>query len=386
MKSLLLAFALFAPVTAGEDLVTLDADGVEPAIERGVEILIERQENLLDEDGEVSEWPYEGVYRENRQIPPGYRVGGTAICGWALLEAPGWKKNSKRAKAVERGTVFILDMLETERMASGFSGGYDVRGWGHAYALNFLLRLRELKRVPSKLKKRVNESISGLVRTLEETAIEGNGGWNYSRRGKGRASTFMTAPTLQFLFYAEKQGETVDPKVIKRALRALSESRLESGAFQYGWNPDRKTGKGFEAVEGSTGRSPVCEVTLMLAGHGSVDAIRGSIDDFFEHWEWLEVRRRQNGTHIAPYMIAPYYFFFAHYYVAQAIEFLPEAERPAYRAKFYAVLDEVREKSGGFNDRVFDRSENFGTAMTVLGLLAPKSPAAATWSAPAKKD
>jgi hypothetical protein len=277
-------------------------------------------------------------------------------------------------------------MLDTEKMSSGFSGSYDVRGWGHAYALNFLLRLRELERVPGKLKKRVDQAITGLVQTLEDTAIEGNGGWNYSRRRVARASTFMTAPTLQFLFYAMEQGEDVDPKIVKLALRALAESRLESGAFQYGWNPDNKTGKGFEAVEGSTGRSPVCEVTLFLAGHGSVDAIRGSLDDFFEHWEWLEKRRRQDRTHIPPYMIAPYYFFFAHYYAAQAIEFLPEAERPAYRAKFYALLEEVREESGGFNDRVFERSENFGTAMSILGLLAPQMRPAATWTEPVKQD
>lgn len=385
MKVLLIALACLAPQPTGDDLVTLDSKGVEPAVERCVEILLSMQESIDSKKDEKSEWPYEGVYREAGQIPPGYRVGGTSISAWALLEAPGWKKKSDRAEAVERATVFVLDMLETERMSAGFSGGYDVRGWGHAYALNFMLRLRELKRVPTKLKKRVDTAIADLVETLEVTAIEGNGGWNYSRRGKGRASTFMTAPTLQFLFYAKEQGEKVDGKIIERALRALEESRLESGAFQYGWNPDRRTGEGFEAVEGSTGRSPVCEVTLLLAGRGSVDAVRGSLDDFFEHWEWLEKRRRQNGTHVPPYMIAPYYFFFAHYYAAQAIEYLPEAEQPAYRAKFYAVLDEVREASGGFNDRVFERSENFGTAMSLLGLLAPESRSPATWSAPQKK-
>lgn len=379
MKLFLIALAVLSPQPIGDDLVTLDVDGVEPAVERGVEILLSMQESLGSKEGEKVEWPYEGVYREAGSIPPGYRVGGTSISAWALLEAPGWKKTSERAKAVERATVFVLDMLETDRMASGFSGGYDVRGWGHAYALNFLLRLRELKRVPTKLKERVDKTIADLVQTLEDTAIEGEGGWNYARRGGGRASTFMTAPTLQFLFYAEEQGEEVDPAIIKRALRALEEARLDSGAFQYGSNPDRKTGEGFEAVEGSTGRSPVCEVTLVLAGRGSVDAIRSAIDDFFEHWEWLEKRRRQDRTHIPPFMIAPYYFFFAHYAVAQAIEFLPEAERPAYRAKFYAVLDEVREPSGGFNDRVFERSENFGTAMSVLGLLAPKTRPTPGW-------
>lgn len=387
MNFLALTLVLSPWLGTGDDLKPVDEKGIDAAIERGVEILLEMQEDLTNSEAKKSdrvEWPYQGVYRENGQIPPGYRVGGTAICGWALLEAPGWKKNGERAKAIKRATEFVLDMLETERMASGFSGGYDVRGWGHAYALNYLLKLRETERVPSSLKRRVNDTITHLIQVLEETAIEDRGGWNYARRGKGRASTFMTAPTLQFLFYAQQQGEEVDPQVIELALKALEEARLETGAFQYGSNPERKTGQGFEAVEGSTGRSPVCEVTLLLAGRGSVDAVRSSLDDFFEHWEWLEKRRRQNGTHVEPFMIAPYYFFFAHYYAAQAIEQLPTSERAEYRSKFYALLDKVREPSGGWNDRVFERSENFGTAMSILGLMAPEAGALSTWQSPSE--
>jgi hypothetical protein len=102
---------------------------------------------------------------------------------------------------------------------------------------------------------------------------------------------------------------------------------------------------------------------------------------FLEHWEWLEKRRKQDGTHVPPYMIAPYYFFYAHRHVAQAIEFLPEAERPALREKLYALLWRVREESGGWNDRVFPRSESFGTAMTVMALREPALPRPAGWSA-----
>ena len=40
----------------------------------------------------------------------------------------------------------------------------------------------------------------------------------------------------------------------------------------------------------------------------------------------------------------------------------------------------VREESGGWNDRVFDRSENFGTAMTLMALLEPKSARPVGWT------
>ena len=372
---------LALPCTAQEpELVPVDEKGLPQAIDRGVEILLEMQEAYKSTgDGDVaSEWPYEGVYRERGEIPPGYRVGGTSICAWALLEAPGWKKDKARREAVERGLEFVLDLLETKRMDSGFSGGYDVRGWGHAYALNFLLKMREMKRVPKKHAKAVDTKIKWLIQTLVETEIEA-GGWNYARRGGGKASTFMTAPTLQFLFYAKEQGEDVDEDVLMRGLEQLELARLDTGAYQYSTNPDNVRGTGFEAVEGSTGRSPVCETTLLLAGRGSVERVRLSLDQFFEHWEWLEQRRRQDRTHIPPFMIAPYYFFFAHFYAAQAIEQLPEKDRAEYRVKLYALFDKVREGSGGWNDRVFPRSENFGTAMTILGLMQPDVTRPAGW-------
>jgi hypothetical protein len=73
-------------------------------------------------------------------------------------------------------------------------------------------------------------------------------------------------------------------------------------------------------------------------------------------------------------MIAPYYFHYAHTYVAQAIEQLPERERAPLRRRLRALYWLTREKDGGWNDRVFPRSEGYGTAMAVLGLLMPGMP------------
>jgi hypothetical protein len=218
-----------------------------------------------------------------------------------------------------------------------------------------------------------------------KTAIEHPGGWNYARGKDPAPTTFMTAPTLQILFEAAAAGEEVDAAVIEKALATLEASRLDTGAFQYGTNPSRKTGKGIETVPGSIGRSPICETTLYLAGRGSVERIRAALDGFFEHWQWLEVRRKHDQTHIPPYMIAPYFFFYAHRYAAQAIEFLPEAQRASYRERLTKLLWAVREADGGWNDRVFPRSENFGTAMTLLALESPRMRPPASWTTKKEK-
>ena len=84
---------------------------------------------------------------------------------------------------------------------------------------------------------------------------------------------------------------------------------------------------------------------------------------------------------MAPHGIAPYYFYYGHYYAAVAIEHLPAELRKAYRARYYERLFEVREESGGWNDRVFDRSENYGTAMALLSILEPGRPRVPAWEA-----
>ncbi len=351
---------------------------------RGTALLLDWQEG----QELAEEWPYEGVYRERgpegRVIPPGYRVGGTSIVGLALLDAPGWDDDSLRGPALQRALAFVLGQLELPALGAGFNGSYDVRGWGQIYALLFLLRTRALERCGPQLEA-VEGAIPELVARLQATEIVESGGWNYSRRRGGDqaapAATFMTAPALQALFAAQQQGFEVEARVVERALASLRAARLETGAFQYGSAPERQTGEGFEAVPGAIARMPVCEATLLLAGEGDVDALRAALAGFFEHWEELEKRRALSGTHEGAYMIAPYYFFFAHWYAAQAIELLPAEEREPLREQLRARILEVRGEDEGWNDRVFERSRSFGTACVMLALLQPRLDPPAGWQA-----
>lgn len=372
--------------TMPDKLPTVEPSDVDSAIQRGIALLVAKQEAFDASNKTKSEWPYEGVYRVNGSIPLGYRIGGTSIAAIALLEASSGKPSADVTKSVMLALDFVLARLDDPLMAPDFVEGYDVRGWGHAYGLSFLLKLREMHLVPESKQAEVTDKIRELVDILQKTELHARGGWNYSRpAGDASApSTFMTAPTLQILFEAAKQGEKVDAAVVERGLASLADARLDTGAFQYGTEPKHKSGKGIEDIPGSTGRSPICETTLFLAGRGSVERIQTAIDQFFANWQWLEQRRKQNGTHIGPYAIAPYFFIYAHRYCAQAIEFLPEAQRAAYRKKLQQLLWHVREEDGGWNDRVFDRSESFGTAMTILALLEPKTERPAGWQTPAK--
>lgn len=380
---------------AGEDeQPKKELPSIDAAIGRAMARIVELQETLAEPKKGAkgssdklakNEWPYQGVYRESDDVSPiGYRVGGTAICAWALAESPQYAKSEEAQAAVERGVGFILELLEHERMSKDFIGGYDVRGWGHTYALNLFLKLRAKQLIPKKHAPAVEKAIPALVRLLEETEIVDSGGWNYARRGGGQAtapaSPFMTAPTLLALYEARRQGVKVDPKVVERALTALESCRNDEGVIPY------TTAGGRDEWPGAIGRTPVTEVALMLAGRSDQARVRKSLEMFLEHWEWLEKRRKGTGTHVPPYGIAPYYFFYAQTYAAFAIEFLPQEERAEFRRRLHERLFQVQEPSGGWNDRVFERSENYGTAMALLALLAPSIEAPPAWAEGERAD
>src|SRR6516164_6034222 len=95
----------------------------------------------MQEDG--GQWPYEGVYRVNKELPIGYRVGGTSIVAMTLMHAASADKDAQTA--VSRALGFVLKGLDDPLMAPSTEPRYDVRVWGHACALEFFCHLRAQK-------------------------------------------------------------------------------------------------------------------------------------------------------------------------------------------------------------------------------------------------
>jgi hypothetical protein len=323
---------------------------------------------LLKCQDDEGRWPYEGVYRVDGEIPVGYRIGGTAIVAGALLHAA--PEDPAATAAIESGVAFIIDALGHPLMKPSVKDAYDVRVWGHGYALELLCRLRAAKRFGAH-ENAIREWIPKLVTALVTEELDG-GGWNYATRRQHAA--FVTAPVTQSLLLARSQGEKIPDEVFDRARSALERSHdASSGYFEYS-GPLSPRVDGKKALPGSIARSPICETTLLLLGAGSETRIQASLDAFHEHWNELEKRRKKTGTHDGPYAIAPYYFYYGHRYAAQAIEFLPERDRPRERAKLLAVIRKTRDEDGTWNDRVFERSKAYGTAMIVHALLGAKQP------------
>lgn len=366
-----------APAVASAD--------VDAAVLASVAFLLERQEGPTR-----AEWPYQGVYRvaatdddpesliEGRGrrrsvIPIGYRVGGTAIVGDALLRVPGCDEDVDRREALERARRFVVDSTRHPNMNPEYGGGYDVRGWGYIYGGDFLLSMRERGFVPKDAAPAHDEAIRFYLDGLAAIEIPQVGGWNYARRGPLAApsgtSPFMTPPGIQVLVEAERQGFPVKAGMLARAMKAIDLTLGEDGVVAY--SARRQTTESPEMIPGAMGRMLAVETVRHHAGVENDDAIRRALAAFVTHWDELLKRKEKTGTHVAPYGVAPYYFFFAHGYAAEAIECLPEEERAAWRDRLHRLLMSVRAEDGTWNDRVFPRSAAYGTAVTVLAFTEP---------------
>jgi hypothetical protein len=339
-----------------------------PGVGRAAEKLPDRADlirkavaELVKIQEEGGQWPYEGVYRVNRAIPVGYRVGGTAVVATTLMAAVPRDRTARAA--VGRALNFVLKELADPLMTPSTRNTYDVRVWGHACALEFLCQVRAAK-IAGDRARQVDDWIAKLIKTLVIEEIPG-GGWNYANR---RApASFVTAPVAQALLWARSQGEKVPDEVLERARKVLEAARTPSGAFAYsGASGGRES---FDRLPGSSARSAACETTLVLLGGGSPRAVRAAVDAFHKHWDELAKRRKQSGTHQGPYRIAPYYFYYGHRYAAQAIALLPAKERQAEYDRLLKVILKTRDADGTWNDRVFPRTRNYGTAMVVVALL-----------------
>lgn len=357
-----------------DDLPKVTPEMLSSAVESGVKVLLAAQ----GKDGaDKDQWAYEGVYRVRGQIPVGYRIGGTCIAVQALTRAPGYEKDDARQDAVKRAIAYVCTAREHADMSmKDYAGGYDVRAWGAIEAAWCLSLLTHEKIVPKGLEKDVQEALQWYVTAVEKWEMPQTGGWNYARPAGvetvGPPSPFMTARALQALFEAKRVGVNIDGAVVKRGLESLARSRKENGEVIYSGAAKESRSKRDE-TPGAVGRMCATEATLAISGSGDQEKLAHASESFVKNWKWLNVRRAKTGTHVGPYGVAPYYFMFAHFHAAQAAERLEKEEsRREAREKMNALLFSVRGKDGSWNDRVFDRSGAYGTAMAMLAIMQPE--------------
>ncbi|MCA8965817.1 MAG: hypothetical protein H6838_11950 [Planctomycetes bacterium] len=302
-----------------------------------------------------------------------WSVAAHALATMALLQAP---ETPERRAALDKAVRWLVDCRMTLR---GTTWDNDAV-WGWIYGAVASVAIAQDPRYSTDLwrgpvHQRGREFVGWLAKNQEP--LGGFGYYDdppYTQRPKWGTS-FSTGAVVPALDVATQLGWLEDAQVKDRAAEYVRRCRLPNGAYSYDLTPIPRLRGGEEInnVKGSLGRIQTCHWALRAAGdHGVTDAdLRRGLEQFFAHHKFLAVARMRPVPHEAYYANAGYFFYFGHYYCAQVIELLPEAEREPWRRQLREKILQTQRADGTYCD--FLGSSYMivsSTAFATLGLLA----------------
>jgi hypothetical protein len=309
-----------------------------------------------------------------------WNQASNALVLTALLEAP---PTPERERALERGLEWLCSTRLAHRGAD-----WDVdSSWATLYGFCCLVRAAQDPRFGAepwreRIHGRAMEYYADLV--MRQTP---EGGWAYYddppfTQKPTWATSFCTALVLPALLEAQELGWEIDPSVGLRARRAVERTALPNGAYTYDVSLRRRAhgGVSINQVPGSLGRIQVCNWALVRAGSQRVtpDVLREGLEWFFSHHAYLDMARTRPIPHEGFFANAGYFYFFGHYYAAQVIGLLPEAERELWHRRLRYHIIKTLTDAGSCTDFMASRYQiNAGTAYASLVLAAGLSAAGA---------
>jgi hypothetical protein len=285
----------------------------------------------------------------------------TALCVCALDAALPFldKVDGRRAKeAIAEGREYVQRWSE--------SPGRNI--WDLTYALHLEMRFYPRLSGPQGTRRRgARARIRGLVEALAE--LQHGGGWTYHRRE--RLHTFNTAPILLSLARVREHGLVDVDGMIERAAAFLQSQRLgDASLFHYGAEMQHLTRE--DLPQGSSMRSPLCELALLEAGVGDGGKLTEGIELFFEHLYAARGTAKRFESWLEPVsMHDAYHFYFGTWYGARAIGRVEDGVlRRRMAGRLARAVLATAELDGGFVDGQIHCGRNSGTAMALMTLVA----------------
>lgn len=322
-------------------------DEVRATVQKAIKHLLDTQ----DKDGG---WSSAECRVPRRRIPI------TSLAYLALRAYPTVDKE-RSAAAQKAALALLLDLTSNKaNLKPSMPGaGFDWTYFGMAYTAPLFLDLRR-ETADEALRATLDERIRTMA-SLLPAAQQTDGGWAYVQGG---SQTFVSAMVIQTLLDVKDAKFEIDEGCLTRALRELRGSRTEAGAYPYRFGTRMRD----TAVKGALGRSSQCEMILLRTKTAGItgESLKKDLDDFFQHHDEL-AKVRKSHSHRPPYQNAGYYFYWGHYYNAQAIAFLaPELQKRYYPA-LTGLIVKTQDKDGSFFDAPCG-GKVAGTSMALLTL------------------
>jgi len=370
-----------AAIAGAEDSVrTVDTPRLEPiampakedvqaAIDRGIAFLLADQ-NANGSWGSATRTKGLNIYAPVPGAHHAFRTAVTSLCLAALIEVGSDRGDVQQA--IDRGENWLLERLPVLRRATPIAI-YNV--WGHAYAIQALVRMYGRNEDPGRREKIV-ELIRSQYDYLDRYESV-DGGWGYydfrigSKKPASSSMSFVSATILVAFHEARSIGVEPPERLVRRAVASIQRQRKPDFSYAYGEYLKMRPMMGINRPGGSLGRSQACNVALRLWGDEKItdDVLKEWLHRLFARNGWLSIGRKRPIPHESWFQVAGYFFYYGHYYAALCIDQLDPADRGEFQAHLAALLLQLQEKDGTWWDYpLYNYHQQYGTAFALMSL------------------
>jgi len=303
----------------------------EQSIQRGLDWLAERQSR----DGS---WSEEAGYGR-------YPISMTALAGLALLSSGSTPTQGPYAPQISRAAAFILNSAQEDGLISreGAEGQHSM--YGHGFSMLFLAQLYGMEEDADR-QRRIRRVLQNAV-TLTDRAQSDLGGWYYTPTSNFDEGS-VTVTQVQALRACKNVGIAVPKRVIDDAIRYLTNSALPGGGIAY-------------RVGMTQPRPPITAAAVVCwysAGLSDTTLCRRNV----------EFCIKTIGSGDDPTAVLGH-FFYAHFYMAQAMYLSGDHNWNGYFPKLRERLLNLQRDDGSWNDT--GAGSSYGTALSLLILQLP---------------
>jgi hypothetical protein len=312
---------------AGDELITAETRA---AIQRGLALLSRRQ---------ATQGQLRGAFGSN-----GY-AAGVAVCGLsglAFLSSGSVPGRGPYGKHIERCIDYLVNSTDAKGYISAQAFGGQDRMYGHGFATLFLAEAYGMS-MHADVDERLGAKLRAAVKLIVDTQND-QGGWRY-QPVKSDADLSITICQIMALRAARDAGLNVPTKTREKCIDYVKKSHSGDGSFSYTLGSGR----------GSFALASAGVVALNSAG-----IYDGPEVDKGLSYIW---RNKPAGG------INDGYFFYAHYYAAQAMW---HAGGEYWSGWYTAIRDTLlrnQKGDGAWTDPGV--GEEFGTAMALIILQLP---------------
>ncbi len=346
------------------------------AIQRGIQFLLDDQ-RPDGSWGSPEQTKGLNIYAPAPGAHDAFRTGVTGLAIMALIEADRQVTDKQRplvASAIDRGEQWLVARLPRLRRATP-EAIYNT--WGHAYAIQALVRLHQRAAGDADRQARLKKLCVSQADMLTRYSFLA-GGWGYYDTVAGTqipgdsSNSFVTATCLIALREAKSIGIDFPERLIKKAIASIHRQQYPDFTYAYGEYLELAPMHLVNRAGGSLGRSQVCNLALRLYGDERVtDAVIATwLNRLIARNGWLSMGRKFPIPHESHFYVAGYFYYYGHWYAAQCIELLPEADRAHFQEHLAHVLLPLQERDGSWWDYPFyNYHQQYGTAMAVMSLV-----------------